>query len=290
MPNDGFCETPRLFVLKGFLYAATGPRFIAEACDSARRVRDLMPGVPLAIASDAKPESGLFDHWIPIEDPRGTFADKIAPLAQTPFEDTVFLDTDTYLCEPVPELFELLSRCDIAMAHAPMRYTGEVPVPAAFSEFNTGVIAYRASGKNFELFSRWLEHHAGQVLRTGDPCDQPALRRALWESDAKCVVLPPEYNFRFVLPAFAGRGPVKILHGRHRDMAALASRINQSGSPRVFLPKLRDAGARSFRILSAPGRAAGFWFGLDAVCANWVGKAWDGIRARCRRPDSPDGT
>jgi hypothetical protein len=48
--------------LKGFLYAATGTRFIAEACDSARRVRDLMPEVPLAIASDTKPDGDLFSH------------------------------------------------------------------------------------------------------------------------------------------------------------------------------------------------------------------------------------
>lgn len=266
--------------MKGFLYAATGPRFLAEASSSARRVRELMPDMPLAIASDAKPDGDLFAHWIQVENPQGTFADKIAPLGQTPFEETVFLDTDTYLCQPVPELFELLARCDIAMAHAPMRTTGRVPVPAAFSEFNTGVIAYRANENTLKLFSKWLTYHAEQVFRTGDPCDQPALRRAIWESDARLAVLPPEYNFRFVLPAFAGRGTVKILHGRHSDMAALASRINQSGSPRVFLPRLRDTGPRNFRILSAPGRAAGFWFGLDAVCANWIGKIWDGLRAR----------
>lgn len=241
-----------------------------------------MPDMPLAIASDAKPDGGLFGHWIPIENPQGTFADKIAPLGQTPFEETVFLDTDTYLCQPVPELFELLARCDIAMAHAPMRTTGRVPVPAAFSEFNTGVIAYRANRKILDLFSQWLTYHADQVVLTDDPCDQPALRRALWESEARLSVLPPEYNFRFVLPSFAGRGPVKILHGRHSDMAALAARINGSGSPRVFLPRLRDAGSRCFGILSAPGRAAGFWFGLDAVFANLVGKIWDGLRVRIR--------
>ena len=242
-----------------------------------------MPETPLAIASDTKPDSNLFAHWIPIENPGRTFADKIAPLSKTPFAQTVFLDTDTYLCEAVPELFELLDRCDIAVAHAPMRSTGKVSVPAAFSEFNTGVIVYRASGTVSDLFSRWLTYHADQILLTGDPCDQPALRRALWESDARCVVLPPEYNFRFILPSFAGRGPVKILHGRHPAMAALAAEINRSGSPRVFLPKLRDAGPRCFRILSTPGRAAGFWFGLDAFCAKWIGKIWDGLRARCGR-------
>jgi len=241
-----------------------------------------MPGVALAIASDRRSEGGLFDHWVPIENPAGTFADKIAPLAQTPFEETVFLDTDTYLCQAVPELFELLERCDIAMAHAPMRVTGSVPVPASFPECNSGVIVYRRNEKMKQLFESWRRAYARQLAATGQPDDQPALREALWRSEARLAVFPPEYNFRFVLPAFAGRGTVKILHGRNPDMAALAAEINASGSPRVFLPQLRDAGPRRFRILSRPGRMLGACVAADAFCAKWLGKAWDGIRARCR--------
>jgi len=266
--------------LKGFLYVATGPRFIAEACASARRVKELMPGVPIALASDVRPENKLFAHWIPIENPCGTFADKIAPLAKTPFEQTVFLDTDTYVCEPVPELFELLDRCDIAMAHAPMRITGSVPVPASFPECNSGVIAYNMNERTRSLFSNWEKFYAEQLASTGQPDDQPALRRALWESEARLSVLTPEYNFRFVLPSFAGRGRVKILHGRHRDMPNLAARLNRSGSPRVFLARLREAGARHFGILSFPGKMLGTCVAADAICAQWLGKIWDGLRHR----------
>jgi len=264
----------------GFFFIATGSRFIAEARASALRVRHLMPAVPLAIASDVRPAGDLFAHWIPIDNPTGTFADKIAPLAQTPFEKTVFLDTDTYLCQPVPELFEILERCDIAMAHAPMRVTGSVPVPESFPECNSGVIAYNSNEQTKAMFADWQKFYDEQLSSTGQPDDQPALRRALWESGIRLGVLPPEYNFRFVLPAFAGRGPVKILHGRHTDLASLASRINASGSPRVFLPQLRDAGPRHFAILSVPGRMLTWWVALDAWCAKWLGKAWDGIKAR----------
>jgi len=267
---------------KGFLYIATGKRFFVEACASALQIKQLMPEALMAIASDVRPDKSLFCHWIPIENPRGTFADKIAPLAKTPFGKTVFLDTDTYLCEPVPELFELLDRCDIAMAHAPMRVTGSVPVPVSFPECNSGVIAYNINDQTKAMFAAWENFYAEHLSSTGQPDDQPALRRALWESKLiRLAVLPPEYNFRFVLPSFAGRGSVRILHGRHPAMATLAAEINQSGCPRVFLPQLRDADPRRFRILSAPGRAAGFWFGLDAVFAQWIGKIWDGLRARC---------
>jgi hypothetical protein len=273
--------TPTCMQAAGFLYAATGPRFLAEAFASAARLAEIMPNVPRALASDVKPESDLFSHWIHIENPQGTFADKIGPLAQTPFEETLFLDTDTYLCEPVPELFELLGRCDIAMAHAPMRHTATVPVPPSFPECNSGVIVYRRNGKTKQLFEAWERAYAKQLATTGQPDDQPALREALWQSEARLAVLPPEYNFRFVLPAFAGRGLVKILHGRHPHMAALADEINASRSPRVFLPQLRDASPRKFRILSRPGKMLGMCVAADAFCAKWSGKVWDGIRARC---------
>jgi len=153
--------------MKGFLYIATGERFIAEACASARRVKELMPEVPLALPSDAEPEAQLFAHWIPIKDPRCTFADKIVPLAKTPFEQTVFLDTDTYLCAAVPELFELLERCDIAMAHAPMRVTGTVPVPASFPECNSGVIAYNMNERTESLLANWEQFYTEQLASTG---------------------------------------------------------------------------------------------------------------------------
>lgn len=241
-----------------------------------------MPGLPLAVASDILPEGDLFAHHIAVENPSGTFADKIGPLEQTPFDETVFLDTDTYLCAPVSELFDLLARCDIAMAHAPMRHTAAVPVPASFPECNSGVIVYRRNERTKNLFAAWQVAYAKQLASTGQPDDQPALREALWQSEAQLAVLPPEYNFRFVLPAFAGRGPVKILHGRHPHIGALAATVNASGSPRVFLPQLRDAGPRRFRILSRPGKMLGICVAADAFCANWLGKAWDGVRARCR--------
>lgn len=239
-----------------------------------------MPEFPLALASDLEPEEGLFAHWTPIENPRGTFADKIAPLAKTPFEQTVFFDTDTYLCEPVPELFELLERCDIAMAHAPMRVTGKVPVPASFPECNSGVIAYNLTDRTRRLFSMWEQFYGEQLASTGQPDDQPALRRSIWESDMKLAVLSPEYNFRFALPSFAGRGKVKILHGRYRDMPKLAERLNRSGSPRVFLPRLREASPRHFGILSFPGKMLGICMAADAFCAKWLGKICDGLRQR----------
>lgn len=268
---------------QGLLYVATGKRFLEEAYRSAARVRELMPGIPIALASDIHVPEGLFDHYIPITEPKFNFSDKMGPLLSTPFEKTVFLDTDTWLCEPVPEMFAILDRHDVAMAHAPMRFTAEANVPATFPECNSGVIAYRLNESTRSLFSAWGKLYQERLECTGVIDDQPSLRDALWQSDVSFATLPPEYNFRFIMPTFAGRGSVKILHGRHHDYAALAAFLNNSGSPRVFLPKLREASSRYFGILSKPGRCLGYWIGWDAWMAGMMGKMIEGMKWRLFR-------
>jgi hypothetical protein len=257
----------------GFLFVATGSRFTDEACRSAKRVKELMPSVPIALASDLQGPMELFDHHLPIKNPQFNFSDKIAPLLATPFGKTVFLDTDTWLCKPVPEMFEILDRHDVAMAHAPMRFTASSAVPAAFPECNSGVIAYNLNERTRSLFSLWEKLYQERLSATDVIDDQPSLRDALWQSDVSFATLPPEYNFRFIMPVFAGRGSVKILHGRHPDYEALSASLNKSGSPRVFLPDVASASKRSFGILSRPGRLLAKWIALDALlarCVNWV--------------------
>jgi hypothetical protein len=176
-----------------------------------------------------------------------------------------------------------LQRYDIAMAHAPMRQTGPVDVPASFPEFNSGVIAYRMNDRTRSLLESWARFYEEQVSRTGQIDDQPALRRALWHSDAKIAVLPPEYNFRFVLPAFAGRGKVKILHGRHPNLPNLGKLVNRSGSPRIFLPRLRDMLPRRFQFISWPGIVCGKFIEPIAHLANFLGSAFDGLMDRIKK-------
>lgn len=268
---------------EGILYVATGERFLAEACRSAARVRELMPGIPIALASDLEGPKELFDHHLEITEPKFNFSDKIGPLLATPFEKTVFLDTDTWLCEPVPEMFAILDRHDVAMAHAPMRFTATSAVPPTFPECNSGVIAFRLNDRTRSLFALWEKLYQERLTSTGVIDDQPSLRDALWQSDVSFAALPPEYNFRFIMPTFAGRGSVKILHGRHPDYEALSTSLNKSGSLRVFLPRLREASPRHFGILSKPGRCLGYWIGWDAWMAGVIGKVVEGIKWRLFR-------
>jgi len=255
----------------GVLYIATGRRHLDEMLGSARSVRRHLPGVPIVLYTDQGDlPDGVFDEVRRIEQPRHSFIDKIAPLCETPFERTIFLDTDTLVCGPVLDLFEILDRFDLALAQAPYRHDRPFVTPNCFVEMNTGVLAYRRTPEMIALFRDWLRLYEKEVVETGRmDSDQPAFREALYRSPISFATLPPEYNLRTVMPAAVGRCAVRIIHGRGPDMAELERWVNASHRIRLFLPSGLQLTADHFGILSRPGRLVGAL--IHAAAAPFVG-------------------
>jgi hypothetical protein len=166
-------------------------------------------------------------------------------------EKCVYLDTDTFVCEPIDCLFDLLDRFDVAAAHASWRFSPslegeEIAVqyyrsqnaPECFPDFNTGVVAFRRSPRTLAFLEVWENINAKYMRSTGPrPAnDQAAFREAAWDSKSLAVnVLPPEFNYRADFPGAAG-GIVRILHGRKYSLEAMAQQINQVVGARAFLP------------------------------------------------------
>ena len=204
----------------GILYVASGKRFIAEAIQSAKSVKKAMPDIPIAIFLDDKYTFHLdnFDYIEILENPTYSLRDKIIPLTRTPFEKTVFLDTDTFMIEPIPEAQVLLERFHIACAHAPVRSVSEVEdCPEAFPEVNTGVIFYRRCNEVISLFKEWLSLYDLESREKKTKVqNQPSFRKALYDNvQIDLCILTPEYNLRVNQSFFiGGNAKVKILHGR----------------------------------------------------------------------------
>lgn len=255
----------------GVVYIATGPRFVEEAKASVRSLRIYHPEWPVLLFTDEEGDfcRDGFSDVRRIKNPEHSFADKIGPLGASPFERTIFLDTDTHVCAPLDDLFAILDRVDLAAAHAPMRVTWPQPeIPDAFPEINSGVLAWRKSDGTDGFFSAWECLYREHVAMTGQKDDQPALRKALFESDLRLGILPPEYNFRTVLPSFAGRGPVKIIHGRHGDMASIERRLNRSRGCRLVLPGDREWVPERLVMLSGGIRFLAF--PVQVLMAAWL--------------------
>lgn len=227
---------------RGIVYVATGRKFVAEAMISVASAKKQMPDVSISLFTDlqdivSNPPKGI-DYAFLLKNVNNSCRDKIKPLVDAPYEKALFLDTDTYVCEPVYDVFEMLDRFDIALSQAPNRYQYDLPeLPDCFTELNSGVIAYRNNTKTRELLQLWDTTFVEMLAK--DPAssrDQHSLRDALYRSDIGFFVLPPEYNFRTIGPNFAGKNcKVKIIHGRHANIEAVAAKLNAELENRVFL-------------------------------------------------------
>jgi len=209
---------------QGVLYIATGERHVLCSINSAKSVLHNCKGkVGVSICCDKENEklskkSELFDQVILIKNPHRR--SKVDYLAHTPYERTLYLDSDSFVVSDITEMFDLLDRFDIALAHAHMRNhkiacePWRVSLPKAFPQFNGGVLLYRWNNKIEQFCKDWAKYYHEAGFRK----DQVTLRELLWKSDLHLYTLPPEYNFRYFykLPFLPTKELVpKILHYRY---------------------------------------------------------------------------
>jgi hypothetical protein len=249
---------------EGILYSAFGETYIAEAIRSARSsmAHNRLPHLLLA-STDVESVEGLsVARFEPSAHP---FADRTANMRRSPFERTIFLDSDTFVVDEIAHVLRLLDHYDIAVTRAPYRPTADPEVPTAFYEFNVGVVVWRHSDRMAAFLRSWEETYlawlreepflgAGDASRGGRG-DQPAFRHCAWQHDVRLYVLPPEYNFRFDFPATAAER-VRVLHGRHGNYDALAARVNYKQGARTWprpLPLRAKAVKRTRKVASAAG-------------------------------------
>src|SRR6185295_17196373 len=159
----------------GYLYVAAGaPKYLQEAKISATSLRAVDPTAHITLITDKPIDGVLFDEVV------------IQPVAFTawragvsyrtkhiyndsPYEKTLYLDTDTYIYEPCQDLFGLLDHFDVCMAAAPADmhepFIDGKPLTACFP-YNAGVIAFKKNDRNEFLFRTWHERY-DKKLREG---------------------------------------------------------------------------------------------------------------------------
>ncbi len=246
----------------GVVYVATGPRYLAEAARSLESLKRQMPALPAVLFTDA-PQSaaGAFDRVEELANARHSFIDKILPLLDSPWERTLFLDTDTFVCQPLDELFRVLDRFDLAVCHDSWRgHDALGECPDAFADLNTGVLLYRKTPGVVRLVRSWHDRYA-RILATSPagsdgrpPNDQPSFRAELYASGVPFYVLPPEYNLTVWFPGSAGAtAKVAIVHGRKARLPEIARTVNRSTKARVFLPSLLQVDGESLGVYDRAG-------------------------------------
>ncbi len=180
---------------RGILFVATEPEYIQLAVRAAQSARAANPGISVDLATDQPEPPDVFDEVRPLVP--GCRHPKLHALPETRFEQTLYLDCDLFVLANIEDVFFLLERFDIAMAHKQARNTRRArnawrrEFTNAFPQFNAGVMAYRRT----EPVLAFLENWRDEVLTSKADFDQPCLRELIWESDLRIATLPPEYNF-----------------------------------------------------------------------------------------------
>jgi hypothetical protein len=232
----------------GVIYIAYGEKYAAEAARSAASVKQWMPDLPITLFTDGAGAEPVFDRVVRVT--AQPFKTQFKPqcLAQTLYERTLFLDTDTYVCGNLEPLFTLLERFDLAAAHGWQRMNPRdalvlsdvvTGTPLPFAQFNSGVLLYRQSAEARQFFADWetliLRNKAlGKARGLARVRDQTALREAIYNSSLRVATLTPEYNCRAGHVGYL-EGEVKILHGRGFDAARAAAQLNRSSAQRIFM-------------------------------------------------------
>ncbi|WP_243439856.1 hypothetical protein [Fundidesulfovibrio soli] len=234
----------------GILFSASGEHYIEEAnkaINTSLKHNECQHALFCDIEPQHKHDGVIYKIFNPAETP---YADKLHSCLTTPFEKTIYLDSDIHVIRPITNLFDVLDRFDIAIAHAPgYRGLEDPDVPEAFYEFNTGVIAYRANTairnlfrKTIDTYLSWRadpprlyydEHGTLNRKKLEYLADQPAFRNCLWNSNVRICTLGPEYNYRATKPGFAVAA-IRTIHGRLENITQASTILNDKLGPRIF--------------------------------------------------------
>lgn len=227
---------------RGFVYVATGEGYVREAMISAASLRVHHPEAIIDLITDSPTaNAGSFSH---VRRPEGSVErspiDKLLAY-EAPYDEVVFLDTDTYVAGNLQPVFDLLATHDLALLQDVNRgWNYELPgLPMAYSEFNTGVLAFRKSASVGKFFADWKANFRAlqpALINQSQPplSDQPSLRYTLFHAALRVAPLPSEFHFLADFPN-ATMWKVRLFHGRG-DLPKLSAEVNADPGLRVYLP------------------------------------------------------
>lgn len=196
----------------GAVYVAFGTPYLAMALVSATTLRASNPDLAIHIISDHPANIGgampfwndSIDIWTQIDDdPKNNRRYKTGLQSYVNFDKVVYLDSDTIITGDMSVAFKYLEYFDLcARAHRGMQTHSNLAKVKLFDDgltvqdlphWNGGVIFFRNNKRTKSFFQNWQK----EFLRLGQKFDQPALAKALIESDCRILSLDERWNGGF---------------------------------------------------------------------------------------------
>jgi hypothetical protein len=247
---------------RGVLYVAMNEGIQVHLEKSVRSLHHHCPDLPITIVTNLPKNhfdcADLVEHFQPVlsvlDDPGfenvpaypdfGYYA-KVKYFYFSPYEETLFLDHDTYVLGDINEIFTVLEdgNFHFIAAHDVGRqsFGPSFDIPMCFPTFNTGVVCYRQCIEISNLVHYWW----ALLKELHDPWgDQPTFMKAVYDSPGiRFGVMPKAYNYRFWFPQHAYE-TVKILHGRAEgeNLEEIGASINKYAGSSHFTVKGKTVG------------------------------------------------
>jgi Nucleotide-diphospho-sugar transferase len=164
----------------GIIYLVSGGRsYLGELITSLKSLRRHEPCLPVTVYSRFAVPAGLRAEWVPLDSREHPLKLKVLALRRSPYERTLFLDTDITIRGPLREVFGNLDTHDFCAANSheadwsvkPPRFVTMVKP----GDHNTGVLLYRKSEAMLQFLDRWEQAVLAQDpadMWAGHNCDQ----------------------------------------------------------------------------------------------------------------------
>lgn len=226
---------------EGLLFLAKGEKFVNSVQETIPQVHSVMPDTPITLVTNTEINSNHIDKLI-IDDRDFSLKDKPRMLQATPYDKTIYLDTDIFLNDSINEIFDMLDDFELALVRDHIEYNIRKlsephpleGVPKGFPEYNSGFMAFKDTPTVMEFFQDWESR-----IHPNHDYDQRALRPALYDSSLRYVSLPPRYNCLYFLNGCV-TGKVKVFHAasgdleKHIEVHEAISKFEKSNHPRIY--------------------------------------------------------
>lgn len=238
----------------GVIYFASGARFIEEASRSVSSLKRFHPDWSVTLFTDGPLESSLFDNIVQLDPTLHPLINRLVSLQQSPYDRTFALDTDTFVCAPLGDLFQILDRFELAgtLLVRQIRNTNfdsmTVQEPELFEgmrQISPGALLYQNNETVRAFLQEWerlykldkrhsavVSGHSQMVNRA--PGDLQAMRLAFSKHPLRWMPLTNEYNCVYTMPGTLFE-TVRILHGRHPNPQAVVDCLNSIQGERVHV-------------------------------------------------------
>lgn len=257
---------------RGVVYIAFGERYAAETRRSLRSVQRRSPTLQTAVITDAPwSEEPQPSQWV--LRPRDiTYGSKPRFLFDAaPFDESLYLDSDTVLARDIAPLFDLLKDYEMGVRVSGPELPSET-IPRCHPYATSCLIVFRRTPNVARTFELWRQRYeeARATWPNASPCGPPDdrfLGQALARSGVRWLTLPTYALLDVAEPAVLFSPPI-VVHGRWPELEYIAETVVEQWPAaserlpcqRVWMPNIRGflpAGIRRsdpFLALSLAGR------------------------------------